>query len=530
MLNDAYTTPYGYSSVNNVSDKYEISNYSSFHFDDVSLYSTPSAAYENNVTNTTLEITFILPVWRQVLWTLLFVCMVIVATVGNLVVIWIVLANKRMRTVTNYFLVNLSIADAMVSTLNVTFNYTYMLNLDWPFGTLYCKISQFVAILSICASVFTLMAISIDRYMAIMNPLRPRMGKRATLCIAAAIWIVGIIISSPMLLFFTTFELQDRVVCYSEWPDGPSNHSMQEYVYNVIFMFLTYFLPIGSMSFTYARVGLELWGSKSIGECTQRQLENIKSKRRVVKMMMVVVVIFAVCWLPFQIYFIATSYYPELTDKPYIQEVYLGIYWLAMSNSMYNPIIYCWMNSRFRRGFQQFFRWCPFIRISPDVLTRRGAVNSRYSCSGSPDHHRIVRNDTERSILYTCPGSPKTQRRSQGSVHIPMHLSTCQHHPATSSTSFSQKLPPRNESFPTRSNTVTSSNGHRILHHSYHHHHHQHQLQSPKRSSKSNSNNSSNSPSPALISSNLNSFKNNSALGTFNNDDISNSADNQLLS
>ncbi|XP_055586420.1 tachykinin-like peptides receptor 99D isoform X2 [Uranotaenia lowii] len=378
---------------------------------------------------------------------------------------------------------NLSIADAMVSTLNVTFNYTYMLNLDWPFGTLYCKISQFVAILSICASVFTLMAISIDRYVAIMSPLRPRMGKRTTLCIAAAIWVVGIIISSPMLLFFTTYDLEDRVVCYAEWPDGPTNHSLQEYVYNVIFMFLTYFLPIGSMSFTYARVGLELWGSKSIGECTQRQLENIKSKRRVVKMMMVVVIIFAVCWLPFQIYFIVTSYYPELTNKSYIQEVYLGIYWLAMSNSMYNPIIYCWMNSRFRRGFQQFFRWCPFIRISPDMLTRRGAVTSRYSCSGSPDHNRIIRNDTERSFLYTCHGSPKLKRRSQGSVHIPLHLSTCQPHQATGSTSISQKHLSRNENFPVRANTMTSScNDYRYpdsyyRHHHLHHHHHHHQNQ-----------------------------------------------------
>lgn len=106
---------------------------------------------------------FILPLWRQVLWSLLFAGMVLVATGGNLIVIWIVLANKRMRSVTNYFLVNLSVADAMVSTLNVTFNYTYMLNSHWPFGTLYCKISQFVAVLSICASVFTLMAISIDR-------------------------------------------------------------------------------------------------------------------------------------------------------------------------------------------------------------------------------------------------------------------------------------------------------------------------------------------------------------------------------
>jgi len=40
-------------------------------------------------------------------------------------------------------------------------------------------------------------------------------------------------------------------------------------------------MPIGLMGFTYAMIGHELWGSQSIGECTQRQLEHIKSKRRV---------------------------------------------------------------------------------------------------------------------------------------------------------------------------------------------------------------------------------------------------------
>jgi tachykinin-like receptor len=324
--------------------------------------------------------------------------MVVVATGGNLIVIWIVLANKRMRTVTNYFLVNLSVADAMVSTLNVTFNYTYMLNSHWPFGTLYCKISQFVAVLSISASVFTLMAISIDRYMAIMNPLRQRMGRRMTLCIALGIWVLSIALSLPHLLFFTTYVhvFSDggyRVVCYAEWPDGSSTQSYQEYIYNIVFMILTYFLPIGSMSYTYARVGLELWGSQSIGECTQRQLENIKSKRRVVKMMIVVVSIFAVCWLPFHMYFILTSFMPQITNADYIQEVYLAFYWLAMSNSMYNPIIYCWMNSRFRRGFKQVFSCCPFVRLEPETLSRREVVTSRYSCSGSPEAQcRIIRN------------------------------------------------------------------------------------------------------------------------------------------
>ncbi|XP_014610001.1 PREDICTED: tachykinin-like peptides receptor 99D isoform X1 [Polistes canadensis] len=375
-----------------------------------------------NLTDLELRNQFVLPWWRQIIWSLLFAGMIIVATGGNLIVIWIVLAHKKMRTVTNYFLVNLSIADAMVSTLNVTFNYIYMLNSHWPFGTLYCKICQFIAVLTICASVFTLMAISIDRFMAIVNPLRPRMGRRATLCVAVVIWIVGAILSFPMLLFNTTYTQnfangEVRVICYSDWPNRDDDGlSFQEYLYNVIFMILTYFLPIGSMTFTYARVGAELWGSQSIGEATARQLENIRSKRRVVKMMIVVVVIFAVCWLPLHVYFIVTSYLPEITKESYIQELFLGIYWLAMSNSMYNPIIYCWMNSRFRRGFIQFFSWCPWVRVTPEPsLSRSEAVTSRYSCTGSPEaNSRIPRNGTSSCTSLDHPyTSTSTTPRSE---------------------------------------------------------------------------------------------------------------------
>ncbi|XP_034487365.1 tachykinin-like peptides receptor 99D [Drosophila innubila] len=363
---------------------------------------------------------FVVPWWRQVLWSILFGVVVIVATGGNLIVVWIVLTTKRMRTVTNYFIVNLSIADAMVSSLNVTFSYYYMLDGDWPFGEFYCKVSQFIAMLSICASVFTLMAISIDRYVAIMKPLQPRMSKRRNLAIAAVIWLSSSLISCPSLLFFKTEEVKvgnaTRIVCYPDWPDGPMNHSKMEHLHNILIMILTYFLPIISMTVTYSRVGIELWGSKTIGEYTPRQVENVRSKRRVVKMMIVVVLIFGFCWLPFHSYFIITSCYPAIVEAPYIQELYLVIYWLAMSNSMYNPIIYCWMNSRFRYGFKMVFRWCPFVHVGAESLNRRDNLTSRYSCSGSPDHNRIKRNDTQKSILYACPGSPKSHRVSHCGV------------------------------------------------------------------------------------------------------------------
>lgn len=107
---------------------------------------------------------FILPWYMQMFFYILFSTMVIVAAGGNLIVIYIVLADRKMRSITNIFLVNLSIADAMNATFNVVFNFTYMLNkLNWRFGHMYCKICAFVSVLSISASVLTLMAISFDR-------------------------------------------------------------------------------------------------------------------------------------------------------------------------------------------------------------------------------------------------------------------------------------------------------------------------------------------------------------------------------
>uniref|UniRef100_A0A182P264 G-protein coupled receptors family 1 profile domain-containing protein n=1 Tax=Anopheles epiroticus TaxID=199890 RepID=A0A182P264_9DIPT len=72
-------------------------------------------------------------------------------------------SHRRMRTVTNYFLLNLSVADLLMSSLNCSFNFIFMLNSDWPFGSVYCTINNFMANMSVASSVFTLVAISFDR-------------------------------------------------------------------------------------------------------------------------------------------------------------------------------------------------------------------------------------------------------------------------------------------------------------------------------------------------------------------------------
>ena len=72
--------------------------------------------------------------------------------------------HKRMWTSTNYFLVNLSFTDLLMTILNGLFNFIYMRDNDWPFGSVYCTINNFVAYYTVIASVLTLTAITLDRY------------------------------------------------------------------------------------------------------------------------------------------------------------------------------------------------------------------------------------------------------------------------------------------------------------------------------------------------------------------------------
>lgn len=116
--------------------------------------------------------------------------------------------------------------------------------------------------------------------------------------------------------------------------------------YEVAFIMLTYVIPMLSLVITYTLMSRVLWGSKGIGEETDVQKESIRSKQKVARMLMTVVLLFGLCWLPYHGYFLYSHLYPEINYSRYIQHIFLFSYWLAMSNSMYNPIIYYWMNKR----------------------------------------------------------------------------------------------------------------------------------------------------------------------------------------
>lgn len=203
-------------------------------------------------------------------------------------------------------------------------------------------------------------------------------------CVGGAItgiWTASVVIALPSLLFAETFTYTGtgNTVCYLEWPDG--THGTSDLVYNIFLIVVNYFAPLTALGVTYAVVGCQLWGSQTIGERTPGQEETIRSKRRVVKMLIAVVAIFGVCWLPMHLYFIVGNFFP-IGSLDGAQHLYLVIYWIAMSNSMYNPIMYCWMNARFRNGFKYAFRCLPCVDWQwSDALEIGGAKLVRLSQS-----------------------------------------------------------------------------------------------------------------------------------------------------
>ncbi|KAM9368568.1 substance-P receptor [Phaethornis superciliosus] len=302
---------------------------------------------------------FVQPPWQVALWAVAYALIVVVSVVGNVVVMWIILAHKRMRTVTNYFLVNLAFAEASMSAFNTVVNFTYAIHNEWYYGMLYCKFHNFFPIAAVFASIYSMTAIALDRYMAIIHPLQPRLSATATKVVIGVIWLLAFLLAFPQGYYSVLEKLPGRQVCLVEWPE----HSTNVYgkTYHFCMTILIYFLPLLVIGCAYTVVGITLWASEIPGDSSDRYHEQVSAKRKVVKMMIIVVCTFALCWLPYHIYFTLQYFNPEWYLQKFIQQVYLAIMWLAMSSTMYNPIIYCCLNDRFRVGFKHAFQWCPFI-------------------------------------------------------------------------------------------------------------------------------------------------------------------------
>ncbi|EDV96447.1 RYamide receptor [Drosophila grimshawi] len=321
----------------------------------------------------------------------------ILAVIGNTLVIWVVATTRQMRTVTNMYIANLAFADVIIGLFSIPFQFQAALLQRWNLPYFMCGFCPFVQALSVNVSVFTLTAIAIDRHRAIINPLRARPTKFISKFIIAGIWILAFVFAAPFPIAFRVEEITDRFrendvyfnltrpFCMNK---NLSDEQLKAYRYALVFV--QYLVPFCVISFVYIQMAVRLWGTRAPGNAQDsRDITLLKNKKKVIKMLIIVVVIFGLCWLPLQLYNILYVTIPEINDYHFISIVWFCCDWLAMSNSCYNPFIYGIYNEKFKREFNKRFSacFCKFkTSLEPhertfSMHTRASSLRSTYANS-----------------------------------------------------------------------------------------------------------------------------------------------------
>ncbi|XP_056601889.1 G-protein coupled receptor 83 [Triplophysa dalaica] len=272
---------------------------------------------------------------------------IIISLFGNVVVCHVVVKNKRMHSVTSLFIMNLAIADILITLLNTPFTLVRFVYSTWVFGKVMCHVSRFAQYCSVHVSVLTLVAIAIDRHQVVIYPMKQRMSRVKGVAWIGVIWVMGSCFSLPhaiyqKLLRFEFINNRVRMVCLPSFPH-PSD-LFWKYLDLTTFVLL-YVLPLAIISIAYLVVAKKVWFQNAVGDITLAQsAAHRRRKKTTLKMLIAVVAMFAVCWFPLNCYVV-------LLSSKVIQAnngLYFTFHWLAMSSTCYNPFIYCWLNQSFR--------------------------------------------------------------------------------------------------------------------------------------------------------------------------------------
>uniref|UniRef100_A0A672FB84 Neuropeptide FF receptor 1 n=1 Tax=Salarias fasciatus TaxID=181472 RepID=A0A672FB84_SALFA len=298
-------------------------------------------------------------------FTVSYLLIFLVCMVGNGVVCFIVLRSKNMRTVTNLFILNLAISDLLVGIFCMPTTLVDNIITGWPFGSVLCKLSGMVQGISVSASVFTLVAIAVDRFRCIVYPFKQKLTIATSKLIIIIIWVLAVSIMCPSgVMLQVTKEQRVRIVlgrnnetrpfywCRENWP----NQEMRK-IYTTVLFTNIYLAPLSLIVIMYARIG-----------ATRHTIS--RKKKRVIMMLLVVALLFILSWLPLWTLMMLSDY-ASLTEHQYRViniYVYPFAHWLAFFNSSVNPIIYGFFNENFRRGFQAAFK---FQLCSADIVQQR---------------------------------------------------------------------------------------------------------------------------------------------------------------
>ncbi|XP_051862937.1 octopamine receptor beta-1R [Drosophila albomicans] len=312
---------------------------------------------------------------------------ILAAILGNMLVIVSVMRHRKLRIITNYFVVSLAVADMLVALCAMTFNASVEISGRWMFGSLMCDIWNSFDVYFSTASIMHLCCISVDRYYAIVQPLDYPliMTHRRVFIMLLLVWL------SPALLSFLPI-CSGWYTTNENWKYLKSNPHICEFkvnkAYAIVSSSMSFWIPGIVMLSMYYRIYQEadrqerlVYRSKVAALLLEKHLQisqipkprpsiqveqsaitTMRRERKAARTLGIIMSAFLLCWLPFFLWYITFT----LCDSCKTPRIVVGIlFWIGYFNSALNPIIYAYFNRDFRAAFKKTLKsCCPYAFIN----------------------------------------------------------------------------------------------------------------------------------------------------------------------
>ncbi|WAR08041.1 PK1R-like protein [Mya arenaria] len=360
---------------------------------------------------------------------------------GNVCTCIVIARNNYMHTATNYYLFSLAVSDMLTLIFGLpTEVYGIWEAYPWIFGESLCVFKSFLAEMTSYASVLTITAFTIERYVAICHPIKTQTLSNLSRAMKTvfSIWIISCLFALPYPIFTRVFPyivingtaIPDSLQCNIpfEWQRGMS------YMFQIS-TFLFFVFPMAVIIIMYAFIGLQLRRSqldskhksktrarravvRMLGkEVKRKQLTDVNTlisfyasflSVSIEKLSVAVVVAFFVQWAPFHAQRLMTSYMPPENWTPALIRFQSDLFYVSgvlyFCNSTINPILYNSMSKKFRLAFKRTLCRCCYS--SEELLEVNGKTKSVY-CSDKTNAHatRQHPNVIARLSYVDIPGS-----------------------------------------------------------------------------------------------------------------------------
>ncbi|KAG7457144.1 hypothetical protein MATL_G00243380 [Megalops atlanticus] len=305
----------------------------------------------------------------------------VIGIVGNSMVVAVIYCYMKLKTVANIFVLNLALSDlTFLITLPMWATVT-ALGYHWPFGTFLCKVSAGLTTFNLYSSIFFLTSLSIDRYLAIVHPVRSRPYRTVVYarntCIV--IWAFAFLLSLPTALTRNVFPIEHTniTVC--------ATLRRMEYNHMLVAISLTksvlgFLAPLTIILTCYCLIGRSLMGA--------HRLQRGHSRDEVLWMLAAVVLAFFLCWAPHQVFHMMNALEQlQLISSCWLLEVIDTAMpftvCVAYLNSCMNPILYAFVGNNFRRNLLRLLRCAPpaqrTVQSHASLTTKMSTLSYRAS-------------------------------------------------------------------------------------------------------------------------------------------------------